>query len=104
MTDTDAIKLFHNQEADYVDWVAQHGGYILTKYTRGDGFSLHAADCYHLGPYATDDPKATKKPRRWSASAQPLRDWTRDETGEDPHDCAACMGSTSPAARRRRKW
>jgi hypothetical protein len=97
----DDIKLFHNQDAEYEDWVAQHGGYVLTDYSRGPGFSLHTADCYHLGPYM-DESKTTKKPRRWAASAHPLREWAQQQTGERPTDCPACMGTTSPARRRTR--
>lgn len=90
------IKRFHNQETEYVDWVDRNGGYILTNYTRGPGFSLHAAGCKHLGPYgASDIAKTTRKPRWWASSAQPLREFAREESGIDPHECALCMHHSS---------
>jgi hypothetical protein len=99
------IKRFHNQETEYVDWVDRNGGYILTNYTRGPGFSLHVAGCKHLGPYRSDVAKTTKKPRWWSSSAQPLREFARQESGSDPHECELCMHRTTSGSRRRsNRW
>jgi hypothetical protein len=99
----DDIKTFHNQDAEYVDWVDQHGGYVLTNYTRGEGYSLHAAGCKHLGPYGSSNAKTTKKPRRWAASAHPLRRWALERSDVDVHECQLCM-HTSTGGRRRRRW
>ena len=96
----DEIKLFHNQDDEYNQWVGSHGGYVLTPKTRGGGFSLHAADCYHLGPYRKPGAMTTRKPRRWAASAHSLRKWVREEGGgEEPWECLACMGTASSSRR-----
>ena len=68
---------FHDEDAAHGQWVDPNAGYVLTTKTRGGGFSLPMADCYRLGPYPNPRTRATRKARRWAASASSLRDWTQ---------------------------
>jgi hypothetical protein len=102
VADDDAVKKFHGGDRACFDWVEQHGGYVLTKYTRGQGYSLHIPPCKHLGPYQTDVPRATKKPRWWAAARAPLERLAGEMSNEDSvHECGLCMHRASPTTRRR---
>ena len=84
------IKVFHDDDAGYEDWVAQHGGYVLTESPRAPSYMLHDSDCRSL----TRDPpsiRLTEKPRRWAARRQTLTEWTEHETGNRPLLCSWCM-------------
>ena len=86
---------FHDEDAAHGQWIDRNGGYVLTTKTRGGGFSLPMADCYRLGPYPNPRTRATRKARRWAASASSLRNWVRRQTGKDAWECLACIGRTS---------
>jgi hypothetical protein len=97
----DPVKQFHNDDQAYFDWTDRHGGYVLTNYTRGKGYSLHVLPCKHLGPYKTDGPQATKRPRWWASERPPLERLASEMSAEDVHECELCMHRGSSKSRRR---
>jgi hypothetical protein len=84
------IKYFHNDDQAYKDWLAQHGGYVLTKRSRRGEYMLHRSECTHL---RTDnvDLKLTRKPRRWSSRQRILVAWAEQATGTKPPLYKSCM-------------
>ena len=82
------IRLFHEDDQAYKEWVAGHGGFILTTPRKGE-YMLHAASCTHL---RSKDPRRrlTRKPRRWSQHQRPLVTWAELETGVGPPLCSSC--------------
>ncbi len=46
--DDEGTKVFHNDDQAYEQWVAQHGGFVLTAPRKGEHM-LHNAACTHLG-------------------------------------------------------
>ena len=56
------IKIFHNDDPGYDQWVAQHGGYVLTAPRRAE-YMLCEPKCPHLGRDQVAW-RLTRKPRR----------------------------------------
>ena len=83
------IRLFHNDDQDYEEWVARHEGYVLTAPRRGE-YMLHDSKCSHL---AKDKValRLTRKPRRWARHQGALVAWTEQATGTKPLLCQTCM-------------
>ena len=82
------VRLFHNDDEAYEDWVVQHEGYVLTAPRQGE-YMLHDSKCSHLG---RDDValRLTRKPRRWAAQTGTLVAWTEQATGAKPLFCQSC--------------
>jgi hypothetical protein len=88
--DGEEIKVFHNDDQGYEDWVARHGGYVLTERARKGEYMLHDAECAHLGRDTTEL-RLTIKPRRWAKRSSILVAWTTQSTGAKPLFCQSCM-------------
>jgi hypothetical protein len=86
----DNIRVFHNDDKAYEEWVGRNGGYVLTISPGKPGYMLHDSECIHL---SSDDRAVhlTKKPRRWARFRRDLIAWTEDEVGERPKLCRTCM-------------
>jgi hypothetical protein len=82
------IRLFHNDDQAYDDWMAQHEGYVLTNPRRGE-YWLHDSECAALGNFR-DRRSMTRKPRRWANQRRTLMEWTERETGAGAHICTRC--------------
>lgn len=100
VNDVAEFKKFENDDVGYFEWVDAHSGYVLTKYTRGDGYSLHIPPCKHLGPYNTDKPRATRKPRWWAAERVTLQRLAEKMGQVGPvHECGLCMHRSTTRSR-----
>ncbi len=86
--DSEEIRIFHHDDQAYEEWVAQHGGYVLTKRSGGE-YMLHDSECTHLGKDKAAL-RLTRKPRRWAARRGTLVAWTEQETGLKPQPCGTC--------------
>ena len=87
--DDEGTKVFHNDDRAYEQWVAQHGGFVLTAPRKGE-YMLHEAACTHLG---TRDPRRrlTRKPRRWGERQETLVAWTEQAIGAKLILCQSCI-------------
>jgi hypothetical protein len=86
----DEIRIFHNDDDGYEDWVTRHGGYVLTVSPGKPGYMLHDSECMHLARDSTDM-HLTRKPRTWARYRRDLVEWTEAEVGERPKLCRSCM-------------
>jgi hypothetical protein len=86
--DSKGIRVFHNDDQAYDEWVAQHEGYILTAPRPGE-YMLHDSKCPHLGRDRVAR-RLTRKPRRWASQQGTLVAWTEQAIGSKPLLCQTC--------------
>lgn len=86
---SEEIRVFHDDDEGYKEWMAQWRGFVLTRPRKGEHM-LHIADCIHLRT-ANSALRLTRKPRRWSSCQEPLVAWAEQETGARPMLCRSCM-------------
>jgi hypothetical protein len=86
--DGEEIRLFHNDDQAYEEWVAEHDGYVLTAPRRGE-YMLHDSKCSHLGKDKVAL-RLTRKPRRWARQQGTLVAWTEQAIGTKPLLCQTC--------------
>lgn len=86
--DGEEIRVFHNNDQAYEEWVALQGGYVLTVRPQGE-YMLHDSTCLHLGQFRIAR-TLTRKPRRWARQQRTLAAWTEQETGAKPLLCRTC--------------
>ena len=70
-------------------WVGAHGGYVLTTRATGE-YTLHLAECGHLGRGGDPALNLTARPGRWASKRRPLIEWAVTETRKEPlfpHSC-----------------
>lgn len=84
------MKVFHNDDDVYEQWVYRNGGYVLTISPGGSGYMLHDSECLHLQKDNTGM-QLTKKPRRWAKYRRDLVEWVEQEVGQKPKLCRTCM-------------
>jgi hypothetical protein len=86
--DSEEIRVFHNDDHAYDEWVTQHEGYVLTAPRSGE-YMLHDSKCPHLGRDRVAR-RLTHKPRRWARQPGILIAWTEQATGAKPLVCQTC--------------
>ena len=84
------MKVFHNDDDAYEQWVGRMGGYVLTVSSGSPSYMLHDSDCIHLQTGGMDI-GLTKKPRRWAQYRRDLVEWVEQETTQKPKLCRTCM-------------
>jgi hypothetical protein len=89
--DGEDIKVFHNDDQAYEDWVARHGGSVLTARARKSEYMLRDAECGHLGRDNDSELRLTFKPRRWAKRSSSVVAWTMEATSAKPLFCQSCM-------------
>jgi hypothetical protein len=82
--DDQAITVFDSDDHALQKWIAQHGGYVLTRAAMGR-YVLHNSKCPHLSNGMALNLRRQR--RRWAEDRGTLAAWAEQETGTKPRLC-----------------
>jgi hypothetical protein len=86
------VTKFFNEDDAYRQRLLELGGYVVNaRRPRGGSdwvYRLHHKECTSIDPDKSENPTANAK---WCGTREALTAWVRDQTGEAPTLCSACM-------------